>query len=383
MTSLSGKTVGFLGGGQLARMMGEAAKKMGCRVVALEPGKKPPVSVCADEILAAPYTDISAAGALADHCDCVIPEFENVDSDVASVIEETTPVCPSARALYMAQDREREKRFFTQTDVPVTAYYIINGKGDLAAAAEETGFPAILKTCRFGYDGKGQVRVTDMTGLKKAFDGLKKNTPLILEAMVDLAAEVSVLLARGKDGQSVHFPVAENRHENGILDVSIVPNGQDKAVTEKAILYTKKIADALDLKGLFCVEYFVTKDGDVLANEMAPRVHNSGHYTLSTMAHSQFELAVLAALGAPLPEPSLSTPAAGMLNLLGRDDYWAQLDRVASLYADKPAYFYDYGKKESRTGRKMGHVSVTGNSRQEVEALLMEIKTAFYGSENE
>ena len=371
---LPGAWLGMVGGGQLGRMFCFAAQSMGYRVAVLDPDPTAAGAV-ADRHLRAAYDDEVALAELADLCDAVSTEFENVPA--ASLdFARTTFVAPAGRCVAVAQDRIAEKRFIEASGVPVAPHVVIESSAALAAlddAALDAVLPGILKTARLGYDGKGQVRVSTAQEARDAHAALN-GVPCVLEKRLPLKYEVSALIARGADGRSAAFPLAQNAHHNGILALTVVPApAADAARVEAAQQAAVRIADTLGYVGVLCVEFFVLEDGSFVANEMAPRPHNSGHYTVDACATSQFEQQVRAMTRMPLGNPRQHSPAA-MLNILG--DVWfpngAAADAVTppwdTVAAMPTAHLHLYGKEDARVGRKMGHVNFTAETRDEAVA---------------
>jgi len=363
---LPGALLGVLGGGQLGRMFVHAAQAMGYRVTVLDPDPHAPAAAAADHHLCAPYDDPQALDELAATCAAVTTEFENVPADALRRLAEHTRVAPSADAVAIAQDRIREKNFIRDAGLSVVPFAVLRSAADISADACAGCLPGIVKTARLGYDGKGQVRVETLEEVRAAFAELK-NVPCILEKRVDLACEISVVLARSTDGAVRCFPVGENQHRGGILDLTIVPARISPATAASALDMATRLATALDYVGTLGVELFVLQGGEVLVNEMAPRPHNSGHYTQDATRSSQFDQQVRAMCGLPLGDPQLMSPVA-MLNVMG--DMWATgTPEWASVLAHDGARLHLYGKREARPGRKMGHINVlAGNADAAVTA---------------
>lgn len=360
-------TLGVLGGGQLGRMFVHAAQALGYRCVVLDPDESSPAGAVAHDHVRADYLDAQALEDLARRCDAITTEFENVPARALEQLARTRVVAPGAAAVAVCQDRAREKAHFDASGVPCAPYAVLRGTADLAAVPD-TLLPGILKTARLGYDGKGQRRVADRAQLTAAFDELDR-VDCVLEQMLPLALELSVLVARGADGQVQTYPVQQNLHRDGILAVTEVPAPQvDAAMQAQARQSAAAIAAGLGYVGVLCVEFFVLKDGRLVVNEMAPRPHNSGHYTMDACDVSQFEMQVRAMAGLPLREPRLHSPVV-MLNLLG--DLWFDADGRerapdwAGVLAIPGAELHLYGKTEARHGRKMGHLNVIGASADE------------------
>lgn len=359
--------LGVLGGGQLGRYFVIAARKMGYRVTVLDPDADSPAGSLADRHLAAAYDDAGALDELARTCAAATTEFENVPAQSLERLARSIRVAPSPACVRIAQDRILEKRFFEAQGVAVGAWRAIESEADLAAARE---FPGILKRARFGYDGKGQTRVADAAKTRAAWE-TKDRAPCVLEALLPLDTEVSVVLARPGAGEVRAFPVVENRHRNGTLDVSLAPARVAPALAEEAVKSASAIAQALDYVGVLAVEFFVS-GGKLYANEMAPRPHNSGHYTIDACAADQFEQQVRALAGLPLAEPRLLSPAC-MVNLMG--ELWAkgEPEWLAVLGAAQTA-LHLYGKRSARAGRKMGHFTVLDPERDAALARALRLR---------
>jgi 5-(carboxyamino)imidazole ribonucleotide synthase len=356
--------LGMLGGGQLGRMFVHAAQRHGHRVTVLDPDPASPAAAAADHHLCAGYDDAQALARLADTCDAVSTEFENVPAaSLRTLAGLGCAVSPSADAVSVCQHRLREKQCFERAGVPCAPHAAIERDADLAPGRTAALLPGILKTSTLGYDGKGQLAVASHGELEAAFAALGRR-PCVLERRLELAAEVSVIVARGHDGAMVHLPVQGNVHREGILAVTEVPAPDLPAAgAEAAVAAARLLAEALAYVGVLCVEFFVLADGRLLANEMAPRPHNSGHYSIDACDVSQFELQRRTMLGLPLVPPRRHS-AALMLNLLG--DLWFDATGDAAREPDWPAvlalpgaHLHLYGKSEARRGRKMGHLTVT------------------------
>ena len=362
-----GSTIGIFGGGQLGRMLAMAARAMDYRTVSLDPSADCPASHVTDAHIAASYDDLAAAQELADRSDVVTYEFENVDATAIEFIAESRPTYPSPSVLRVCQDREIEKTTLRGLGIPVPDFRIARSAAEAAYAMREIGLPVVMKTTRWGYDGKGQRVIRDSGDAADAFQALggSPELPLIVEALVDFEREVSVVCARDHSGGMTAFPVSENVHVNGILDTSIVPARCSDAVADEAVRVAKRIADGLDVIGLIAVEMFVTSDGSVSVNELAPRPHNSGHYTIEGCETSQFEMLARILAGMPMGDVGLRSPTV-MVNLLG--DVWEAADGSPNWDAvlEIPrAHLHLYGKTEYRIGRKMGHITATAASVEE------------------
>jgi len=348
--------LGMLGGGQLGRMFTLAAHSMGYRVTVLDPDPASPAGTIADAHLRAAYQDREALERLADTCAAVTTEFENVPAESLRWLAAYCTVRPTADSVAVAQDRIREKRFLVENGFAVAPFAAIT-TADECDRAEAALFPGILKRARFGYDGKGQARVATREEARTAFVAMGSE-PCVLEKRVMLACEVSVVAARGADGATRSFPVAENSHRNGILDVSIVPARVGRALTQGAQDQAQAVATRLGYCGVLAVEFFVTTGGELLVNEIAPRPHNSGHFTIDACVTSQFEQQVRTLCGLPLGESHLLAPAV-MVNLLG--DVWHGGEPAwDAVFSCPEAKLHLYGKHEARPGRKMGHYTVLG-----------------------
>jgi 5-(carboxyamino)imidazole ribonucleotide synthase len=351
-------TIGVLGGGQLGRYFVMAARTMGYRTMVLEPDPGAPAGAAADVHLAASYDDPDALGRLGRECAVVTTEFENPPAAALAALATSTIVRPSPAAIAITQDRRTEKAFLTDAGIPVAPYAVIATVDDLLVpmAGRGVGFPAIVKTARLGYDGKGQVTVADDLELADAWRELG-GVGCVVEQRLPLQQELSVVLARGIDGKCAVHPTVANTHVRGILDLTVVPAQTSDHVAEQAVVLATSIAVALDYVGVLAVEMFVV-DGELLVNELAPRPHNSGHWTLDAAATSQFEQQVRAVCGLPLGDPSLAAPGAAMVNLLGDDWAAGEPDWTLAL-AGGGSHLHLYGKAEPRPGRKMGHLTVT------------------------
>lgn len=366
--------LGMLGGGQLGRMFTLAAHSMGYRVTVLDPDPLSPAGAIADVHLKAAYQDIEALQQLADSCAAVTTEFENVPAESLRWLASHCAVRPAGDAVAIAQDRIREKAFVRSCGIEVAPYAVIEKDTELDVA-DAALFPGILKRARFGYDGKGQARVANVAEAKKAFADMGAES-CVLEQRIALKCEISAVVARGADGLGRGFPIAENRHRNGILDVSIVPARVTPELAQRAEQWALKIAEKLDYCGVLAVEFFVTADGQLLVNEMAPRPHNSGHYTLDACATSQFEQQVRTLCGLPLGDTRLLAPVV-MVNLLG--EAWQrgqpQWERV---FLAPEAKLHLYGKHEARAGRKMGHYTMLGASADAALQKALVVRSALY-----
>ena len=355
-----GNWLGLLGGGQLGRMFAMAAASLGYRVCVVDPDVDSPAAAVCEEHLQRPYDDERALATLAERCRAVTVEFENVPAAALRRLAERLPVRPAAAAVAIAQDRIAEKRFMVANGIAVAPHVTIDSLEDLRAAPA-TLYPAILKTARLGYDGKGQAAVSTPPEALDAWATLGR-VPCVLEQRLVLKREVSCIVCRGADGELATFPLIENEHRGGILAVSVAPARVSPRVAAEAERIARRLAAALDYVGVLCVELFVLDDDSVLVNEIAPRPHNSGHFTIDACAASQFEQQVRAAAGMPLAETTQLSPAV-MLNILG--DVWFRGGERAEppwrdVLAVAGAKLHLYGKREPRIGRKMGHVTCLG-----------------------
>jgi 5-(carboxyamino)imidazole ribonucleotide synthase len=355
--------LGMLGGGQLARFFVIAAHEMGYRVMVLDPDKNSPAGLLADVHLCAAYDDQAALDRMASECVAVTTEFENVPASTLSALAQSVPVHPAATAVAICQHRVSEKSFLRDNGFPHAPYAEINAEADIPK--EDAGlYPGILKVARFGYDGKGQARVRTREEAVAAFHQFK-GEQCVLEKMLTLDYEVSVVLARDTAGNMQVFPVAENIHRNGILDISIVPARGSAEVREQAQALARGVAEKLDYVGTLGVEFFVC-NGRLYVNEMAPRPHNSGHYTIDACVTNQFEQQIRALCGLPLGDARLHS-AAVMVNLLG--DIWRDGEpEWNALFEQLNLKLHLYGKHEARPGRKMGHFTVIGDAAEQVIA---------------
>ena len=369
---LPGATLGVLGGGQLGRMFTLAAKVMGYKVVVLDPDPSSPAGQLADVHLKADYRDAVALLRMGGLCQAITTEFENVPAESLEMLAKHCRVAPAAAVLAVAQDRLTEKSRARAFGCDTAPFANIETTADLAEAWSRIGAPALLKTRRLGYDGKGQVRVDSLEALAAAFDGLG-GVPCLLEGFLPLEREVSVVLARNDQDQVAFFPLAENRHRAGILDYSIVPARVSATVADRALDMAARIARGLDYVGVMAVEFFVLADGRIVFNEMAPRPHNSGHYTLDACATDQFQQQVRALCGLPLGDPRLLTPVV-MVNLLG--DVWRPEPPWESLLGHAGLQLHLYGKAEARPGRKMGHYNCLGENLESALALALETRAS-------
>jgi 5-(carboxyamino)imidazole ribonucleotide synthase len=370
---LPGSIIGVLGSGQLGRMFAIAARRMGYRVHTFSPETDTPTGQIADVEIKAQYDDLHAVRSFAAAVDVVTFEFENVHSTTAEAAAEYAPVRPGGRVLHTTQHRLREKTFLAANGFPVTPFRSVLSLEDLRAALVEFGYPSILKTAGFGYDGKGQSRITTPEEAEPAYIATGRQE-MILEAFVDFACELSVVAARGMDGAFAHWGVIENSHRHHILDLSIAPARVSPEIEREAIGITRAVLEELEVVGVLCVEFFLTRDGRLLINEMAPRPHNSGHLTFDACVTSQFEQQLRAVCGLPLGSTELLRPAA-MANLLG--DLWQHGEpRWSAACAFPQVKLHLYGKLEPKPGRKMGHLTAMAPTVEEAAKLVTEARRA-------
>jgi 5-(carboxyamino)imidazole ribonucleotide synthase len=361
-----------LGGGQLGRMFVQAAQSMGFETVVLCTDSDEPAAQISNHHIAADYNDRTALLKLAESCCAVTTEFENVPADALAFLAEparNVRVSPKASAVRIAQDRVLEKAHFAASGVPTAPYYVIESDAQIAAVPVDF-YPAILKTARMGYDGKGQVTVTSKTELQTAWDGLSQ-VVCVLEKRLPLAAECSVLMARDASGNIIHWPLQRNVHVDGILSTTEVASQADIALAgndglqASLVLASKKIITELDYVGVLCIEFFILADGSWVVNEMAPRPHNSGHVTMNASSMSQFEAQVRVAAGLPLVQPRQHS-AVVMLNLLGQHCAYADWEKVLAHGNEHVGvHLHLYGKGEARTDRKMGHINITAQTLEQ------------------
>ena len=353
--------VGVFGSGQLGRMFAIEARKMGYRVHTFSPESDTPTGQVADYETVADYEDFDAVKRFAEAVDVVTFEFENVPFETVAKAAEFVEVFPRGEVLHIAQHRLREKRFLSQNGFPVTAFRHVKTLEELKKAALEISVPAILKTAGFGYDGKGQARIKSLSDCETAFAQIKENEA-VLEAFVDFEKEVSVVAARDFSGNFAHYGVIENAHENHILDVSFAPASVSEKIENEAIEITRGILETLSVVGVMTVEFFLTKTGKLLVNELAPRPHNSGHLTIDACVCSQFEQQLRAVCGLPLGSTEYFKPAA-MANLLG--GLWENgRPNFAVALQNKNVKLHLYGKQEARHGRKMGHLTALAETSE-------------------
>lgn len=370
-----GSTIGIIGGGQLGRMIAMAARQMDYKTVVLDPDPGCPTGQIADGQITDAYSSRDASRSLARTSDVVTYEFENVDADSVSAATEFVPVHPSSSVLRTTQHRLHEKNALLKAGVSVAPFRAVTSLEDLHNAGPDLGYPMVLKTVTEGYDGKGQVIITRTEDIENAYDSLNaRHVELIVEQFVPFKMEISTICARTSDGKTATFPPSENIHRNHILDISIVPARIPDSVIENARLLAADIAVQLDVVGLIAVEMFVTKENELIVNELAPRPHNSGHYTMDGCDTSQFDQLVRVLAGLPIAEPKLHSPTV-MVNLLGEiwvdtdgDPDWARAVEMPGVS------LHLYGKAEPRVGRKMGHINVVADTVEDALCIAIEAR---------
>jgi 5-(carboxyamino)imidazole ribonucleotide synthase len=368
-----GSCIGILGSGQLGRMLAIDARRMGYRVHTLSPDGDTPTGQLADREVVAAYDDLDAVADFARSVDVVTFEFENVATLTADHAAAWAPVRPAGRVLHICQHRLREKTFLREHGFPVTGFAAVTGIDELHAAVAALGLPAVLKTAGFGYDGKGQAVIRRPEDVPSAWEAIGA-VPAVLEAFVSFERELSVVAARGVDGSFAHWGVFENEHRDHILDITTPGPAVSPTCQAEAIRIARDVLEALDVIGVLCVEFFLTAEHRLLVNELAPRPHNSGHVTIDASLTSQFEQQLRAVCGLPLGSTDWIRPAS-MANLLG--DVWAdgEPDWAAAL-ADPAVKLHLYGKRQPRPGRKMGHLTATGDDRDAARRAVMRARAA-------
>jgi len=368
--------VGVIGGGQLGRMIALAARRMGIRIVIWTGGLEAPAVDCADEVIDLPFDDPAALKEFCSRVTVSTVEFENIPRETLEKVANCTGLHPSPLAISICQNREREKNFLREYNIPHTWYAVISSAQDLAAAMKKLNGPGVLKTADFGYDGKGQLKLNGQEDPAETW--AKFGAPrAVLEAWVPFEKELSIMAARGADGSIVTYDPAENRHREHILDISIIPARVSPAVALEAAAIARRIATALDYRGILGVEFFLNADGSLLVNEIAPRPHNSGHHTLDACATSQFAQQLRAVIGLPLGSTRLLSPVV-MLNLLG--DMWPEEMTPPDwtpLFEDGEANLHLYGKRHARGRRKMGHANFLGPTVEHALARAEALKAAW------
>ncbi len=356
---LPGETIGIIGGGQLGRMMAIAAKQMGYNIAVLDPTPNSPCGQVADIEIVGNFDDIDAIKKLAQHSDVVTYEFENIDYDALIWLEQNVRLPQGSRLLAITQDRSTEKATIVDAGVEVAPYILVDSEEKLIDALKQMEFPCVLKTCRGGYDGKGQAVIRNDDDISKALP-LLDHGPCVLEAWISFEKEISVIVSRSQAGEVKAFPVAENIHVDNILHQSVVPARTTDKIVNEAHQIAINLAEKLQMVGTLAVEMFVTKEGKIFINELAPRPHNSGHYTMEACKTSQFEQHIRAICNLPLGETDLLTPVV-MMNILG-EHVDAVMDNITKFTTCK---LHLYGKKEAKVKRKMGHINILADNNEE------------------
>lgn len=370
---LPGSVLGVLGSGQLGRMFAIAARRLGYRVHVFSPDSDTPTGQVADEEIRGSYLDLDAVAKFAQSVKVMTFEFENVPTDTTNIAERFCPVRPSGSVLHTTQNRLREKSTLQNAGLPVTPFAPVRSLEDLQSALEHLGCPAVLKTAAWGYDGKGQTVIKNVTQAESAWRRLNTEEA-ILEAFIDFECELSVVGARGLDGRFVHYGPMENRHANHILDVSLCPANLPDSVSHEAEEITRTVFEQLDVVGVLCVEFFLAKDGKLLINELAPRPHNSGHLTVDAHVSCQFEQQVRAVCGLPLGSAEQLRPAV-MANLLG--DLWQKGEPNWQAALSHPGVkLHLYGKQSARMGRKMGHLTALAETTEDALKQVLSARSA-------
>ena len=371
-TILPGATIGILGGGQLGRMLALSAQQMGYRVIAYTPDQDSPVSQVCYKTIVAPFEDLDAVKLFCQEARIVTFEFENIPRQTVEQVRECTRLAPSVQALYVSQNRLREKTYLSDHGFPVVPFYHVNSADSLEAAINKVGLPAVLKTSGYGYDGKGQRFVDTPESAREAYMVSVGQSDCIMEKYMHFEKEVSVIVARGAYGEVKAFGPIENVHRNHILDISSVPARINWRLASEAVEMACGVAESLDIIGLLCVEFFICDHDRLLINEIAPRPHNSGHYSLEACATSQFEQHIRAITGLPLGKTEPHS-AAAMANLLG--DLWTGGEPEWSYTLEIPdVHLHLYGKTQARPGRKMGHLTACSRWTEEAQELVLKAR---------
>ena len=372
----SPEPLGILGGGQLGRFFTISAQNMGYSVVVFDPDDKSPAGKMADKHICKPYDDLKALDELKASCSAVTTEFENIPAETLQYLEKDIIVRPESKAVSIVQNRIKEKDFLKKSGIPVGQYIVINNLESIKNTNEKDKiFPAILKTAQFGYDGKGQIHVNNISELENAFISFN-NAPCVLERKLDLDLEFSIVLARSINGGYLEYPLIENHHESGILDFSLIPARTPSSLKEEATKFAMKIASDLNYIGVMAIEFFISSN-HLYINEIAPRPHNSGHFSIDACGYNQFDQQVLALTGNELKNEATKFPISVMLNLLG--DLWfrsgEQLEPKFEMIAGPGISLHLYGKVEPRIGRKMGHITVLGLKNKSQEDVMEKTET--------
>ncbi|MCU0454028.1 MAG: 5-(carboxyamino)imidazole ribonucleotide synthase [Bacteroidetes bacterium] len=368
----TGSVIGIIGGGQLGMMTIREAQRMGFRSAVWDPDPDCPASRLADDVITAPFDDASAAARLAEKADAITYEFEHISVELVRSLEAKKRVRPGHDILRVAQHREVEKTSLRSHGIPVAKFRVAETAEAVRMAIEEVGLPVVVKTSSAGYDGKGQSMLRSSADAERFLEAYAASpVPVVVETFLDLEAEVSVIAIRDAGGRVQEFPVVQNEHRDHILHLSVVPAQISDQVRRDALHLARRVVEGLDVVGVLCVEMFVTRDGTVLVNEIAPRPHNSGHFSLDACSISQFEALVRVVAGLDIPEPELSTPCA-MVNLLGK--HVSRLD-VAQLHRIPGTKLHLYGKLRNEPKRKMGHVTILGASEAVVRERMERVRT--------
>ncbi len=377
MSYLPGSTIGVMGGGQLGRMLAMAARRMGYRVEIFTPEEESPAGQFADLTRIADYKNEAAVRRFASEVDVITFEFENIPIETVEWCAQERDVRPAGTILHIAQNRLREKNFLSSGGIPIAPFRAVRSAHELESAIEQIGRPSILKTAAFGYDGKGQQKINSREDYEEIWNASSADE-LVLEGMVDFEREISVIVARGVDGTMATFPVCENAHRNHILDLTTVPARVSTKVETEAAALARRIAEKIDLVGLLAVEMFLKKSGELVVNELAPRPHNSGHWTIEACATSQFEQQLRAVCGLPLGSTKVLRPAA-MANILG-DTWQGGEPNWAKALEIEGVHLHLYGKSEPRPRRKMGHLTAVADTAELAATRVTEARAALRAS---
>jgi 5-(carboxyamino)imidazole ribonucleotide synthase len=373
---LPGKTIGILGSGQLGRMLTMVAHRLGYRVTVYSPYRNTPAGELANHEYCSSYTDEKALSTFAKSVDVITLEFENIPIASVQFLEQYKPVFPQSHILAITQNRIKEKCFVNELGIKTVRFAPVYTVDDLVPAIEHIRFPLVLKTAEFGYDGRGQKLVADLNSLREAYNTFAAmgHKTCIAEEWVNLEKELSVIVARQQSGEIALYPIAENRHENHILSLTKVPAQLSDEMTRQVNRIATTLSHALNLEGLLCVEFFVTQLGELMLNEIAPRPHNSGHYTIEATACSQFEQQLRAVCGLPLGETTLLQPGVAMVNLLGNLWQAGSQPNWRNCFSQPNTFLHLYGKTEPRENRKMGHITTFAESPQAAEQLALSVR---------
>ncbi len=370
---LPGSAIGVLGSGQLGRMLAMVAKRMGYKIYTYSPDENTPAGQICDQEFTAAYEDTNALQGFARQVDVITFEFENIPTTPLKAIQGRVPIYPNPEILYIAQNRLREKTFLAGKGFPVVPFYPVSSRSDLTQGLAQCDYPLVLKTAGFGYDGKGQAKVGSAQEAEIAFEALD-GKPVILERFIDFQLEFSVIAARNPQGEIVHYAPIENIHQHHILDISLAPGRIPLEIAQQASKIAQELMETLNMVGVLCIEFFLTTDGRLLINELAPRPHNSGHLTIEAAITSQFEQQLRAICGLPLGACNFRQPAA-MANLLG--DLWEHGEPAwEKLLAFPEVKLHLYGKAQARAGRKMGHLTTLSDDVETAFKTIQEARSA-------